>query len=107
MTTARLFLTLLALAGAGAAAAADRRQNVLVIDLETRTQTVLRELGEKSPVWLYGLAWSPDGKRIAYVEFSYEDEKRIYRVFVAGSDGKDAKEVFKAEGNRVVGFDWR
>jgi hypothetical protein len=87
--------------------------NVVVIDLATKKQTIVKELGE-GPEWsLCGLAWSPDGKKIAYAE-----TKRLprqaggltqnpFRVMVADSDGKNAKEIYNAVGGWLVGFDWK
>jgi len=81
--------------------------NLFVVDLATKKKTVLKEYGEKPSEHLYGLAWSPDGKRIAFVEMRYENEKYVYRVFVADPDGKNPREIYKAEGNYLVGFGWR
>lgn len=87
--------------------------NLLVIDLATKKQTVVKEYGE-DPEWrMAGFAWSPDGKRIAYAEW-----KRIQpapgarsqnpvRVMVADADGQNAKEVYTANGSWLMGFDWK
>ena len=88
--------------------------DVVVIDLATKKQTVVKELGEK-PEWsLCGLAWSPDGKKIAYVETKRAPQpvgagapQDPFRVTVADPDGKNAKEIYTAVGGWLVGFDWK
>jgi RNA polymerase sigma factor (sigma-70 family) len=84
--------------------------NLLVIDLKTKKQTVVKEVGHK-PEWrVCGYAWSPDGERVAYVEYqpprppAREDQ---FRVTVADADGRNAKEILAAKGACLVGFDWR
>lgn len=88
--------------------------NLLVIDLATKKQTVAKEWGEK-PEWrVRGYAWSPDATKIAYVETKPLPEhpggptaKTSFRLLVADADGKNEKEVYKAEGLWLTGFDWR
>ncbi len=88
--------------------------NLLVIDLTTKKQTVVKEYGEK-PEWrVGGYAWSPDGKQIAYVETKSLPQqsgapraKDSFRVMVADPDGKNEKEIYKAGGSWLMGFDWR
>jgi RNA polymerase sigma factor (sigma-70 family) len=89
-----------------------RFNNLLVIDLATKKQTVVKEYGEK-PEWrIGGFAWSPDGKRIAYVEAQNivppqrERDTRL-RVMVADPDGKNEKQIYTAEGTWLLGFDWK
>ncbi|MBP3957158.1 sigma-70 family RNA polymerase sigma factor [Gemmata sp. G18] len=88
--------------------------NVVVIDLATKKQTVVKELGE-NPEWaVCGLAWSPDGRKIAYVETKRlprppgaRADQNPYRVMIADPDGKNAKEIHTAQGSWLVGFDWK
>ena len=88
--------------------------NLLVIDLTTKKSTVLKELGE-DPEWsLGGFAWSPDGMKIAYVEYKRlprppgaQTDKNPFRVIVCDTDGKNAKEIYTAEGSWLIGFDWK
>jgi RNA polymerase sigma factor (sigma-70 family) len=87
--------------------------DLVVIDLATKKKAVLKELGE-NPEWrVCGLAWSPDGKRVAYVEYKPVSSppgrplEEPYRVTVADADGKNAKEIHAANGAWLVGFDWR
>ncbi|MEO2089738.1 MAG: hypothetical protein ABGY75_09605, partial [Gemmataceae bacterium] len=87
--------------------------NLLVIDLATKKQTVLKELGKESVWGIGGGAWSPDGKRIAYVECKtmpelwQELKKMSLRVMVADADGTNEKKIYEAEGSWLVGFDWK
>lgn len=91
-----------------------RFDNLLVIDLATKKQTVVKELGEK-PEWrIGGFAWSPDGSKIAYVEVQQlpqpavtPDRDSRFRVMVADPDGKNAKQIYAAEGSWLMGFDWK
>jgi RNA polymerase sigma factor (sigma-70 family) len=83
--------------------------HVVVIDLATNQQMVVKELGEK-PEWkVVGLAWSPDGRMIAYVETKRPPRPpgRNYRVVVADPDGKNSKVIHTVEGDKFVGFDWK
>lgn len=86
---------------------------LLVIDLATGKKTVVKDHGEEPEWHLHGIAWSPDGKKVAYVE-----EKRLpnvpgrpilnpHRVTVCDPDGRNAKEVYTALGDWLLGFDWR
>ncbi len=49
--------------------------------------------------------WSPDGKRMAYLQKAPGNE---YKVIVSDTDGKNAREVYKAKakGNRAFVM-WR
>lgn len=88
--------------------------NLLVLDLATKKQAVVKEYGE-TPEWrVGGFAWSPDGKKIAYVETKRLprppgalSEKVLFRVMVADADGKNEKEVYAATGSWLIGFDWK
>lgn len=88
--------------------------DVVVIDLATKKRTVVKELGE-GPEWdVQGLAWSPDGRKIAYAEAhrlprpaGVAGPQCSYRVIVADPDGKNAKEVYATQGNWLVGFGWK
>ncbi len=84
-----------------------------VIDLATKTRTVVKDSGEK-PEWrICGLAWSPDGKKVAYVEQKFlppppgQPTRNPHRVTVCDPDGKNAKEVYTAHGDWLLGFDWK
>jgi dipeptidyl aminopeptidase/acylaminoacyl peptidase len=91
-----------------------KSNNVVVIDLATRKQTVVKELGEE-PEWrVAGLAWAPNGKKIAYVETKRvprppgaQTDRNPFRVVLADPDGKNAKEIITAEGSWLLGFDWK
>lgn len=91
-----------------------KQNNLVVVDLATKKQKVVKELGE-NPEWrLSGFAWSPDGKRIAYVETKQvprppgqRTDSNPFRVMVADTDGKNAKQVYTATGHFLIGFDWR
>jgi Tol biopolymer transport system component len=80
--------------------------NLLVIDLTTKKQTAVEEYGGQ-PEWrVGGYAWSPDGKQIACVETQSRPQqsgapraKDSFRVMVADPDGKNEKEVHKADGS--------
>ena len=88
--------------------------DLLVVDVATKKRTVLKEYGEE-PAWrLAGIAWSPDGKRIAYAEYQPlprrpggVQEEDPFRVMVADADGGNEKEVYTATGSWLVGFDWK
>lgn len=84
--------------------------NLLVIDVATKKQVVVKEYGE-NPEWrVGGFAWSPDGKKIAYVESQRLPGGRAadpFRVMVADADGKNEKEVYTATGRWLIGFDWK
>jgi hypothetical protein len=83
--------------------------HVVVIDVATKQQTVVKELGE-NPEWrVRGLACSPNGRKIAYVETERDPRltNRTFRVTVADPDGKNAKVIHTLEGKNFVGFDWR
>ncbi len=85
--------------------------NLLVIDLATKKQTVVKEYGE-NPEWrIGGFAWSPDGKKIAYVESmrlpAVARAADPFRVMIADADGKNEKEVYTATGSWLIGFDWK
>lgn len=87
---------------------------LLVIDLATGKKTVVKDHGEKPEWHVHGYAWSPDGKKVAFIE-----EKRLpspprgqailnpHRVTICDPDGKNAKEVYTAHGDWLLGFDWR
>lgn len=88
--------------------------HVVVIDLATKKQAVVRDLSKEAEWRLAGLAWSPDGQKIAYLETKNvprppraRRDSNPFRVTVADPDGKDGKEIYKAEGSWLVGFDWR
>jgi len=90
-----------------------KQNNLVVVDLATKKQTVVKEMVE-DPEWrLGGFAWSPDGKKIAYVENMQAPKvpgkwaDHPFRVMVADPDGKNAKEIYSAKGHWLVGFDWR
>lgn len=88
--------------------------NLLLIDLATKKQTVVRECGE-TPEWrVRGYAWWPNGTKIAYVKTKTLPQqpggpsaKPSFRVLVADSEGKNEKEVHKVELSYRMGFDWR
>ncbi len=86
---------------------------LLVVDLATKKQTVVKDSGEK-PEWrICGYAWSPDGKKVAYIEESRlptppgQPTRNPHRVTVCDPDGTNAKEVYTAHGDWLLGFDWR
>jgi dipeptidyl aminopeptidase/acylaminoacyl peptidase len=86
-----------------------RFNHVVVIDLATKQQMVVKEF-EENPEWrVRGLAWSPNGRKIAYVETEGDLRlsSRTFRVTVADPDGKHAKVIRTLEGKQFVGFDWR
>ena len=61
------------------------------------------------------LAWSPDGKRLAYLHQSAkplderDPDRRVdsARVVVIDADGKNSKEIYKVDASWLMGFDWK
>ncbi len=57
------------------------------------------------------MAWSPDGKRLAYVHQTASPKKNSYssRVVVIDADGTNPKEIYKADDASwvLMGFDWK
>jgi RNA polymerase sigma factor (sigma-70 family) len=86
-------------------------RHLLVVDLKTKKQTVVKDLGENGDWGLSGFAWSPDGKRVAYVESNHKvplpQGRRPFRVMVADADGKNESEVYNRVGGWLIGFDWK
>jgi RNA polymerase sigma factor (sigma-70 family) len=99
-------------------------QRVYVIDVQTKKREALADFPENGRA--HGVAWSPDGKKIAYTwtplneevlkkdSIGPEDAKQDTEGFliVADADGKNAKTVATDKGMFVLGMvlgaiDWR
>jgi Tol biopolymer transport system component len=82
----------------------------LVIDTTTRATSRLMPIPDSRDIW--GIVWSPDGSRIAYVcrdtiPGEADQTPFEFKVFVADARGGNAKEVYKMKGDRVRTFTWK
>jgi hypothetical protein len=99
-------------------------QRVYLIDVATKKREPLADFPENGRAW--GVAWSPDGKKIAYTwtpldeevlkkdSIGPEDSLKEVEGFliVADADGKNAKTIANDKGKFVLGMvlgaiDWR
>jgi Tol biopolymer transport system component len=83
---------------------------VAFLSAKGRIETVLLASGKRSVVvegplssGVGGLAWSPDGKELAYLVPSEDGSSSLYVVKADGSDRKRISEP----GESVNSFDWR
>jgi Tol biopolymer transport system component len=87
-----------------------RRWDLLAIDMATKRQTPVAYIGNVSIYPQPPVAWSPDGKRIAYVQIERvrvgPDDKWDYQLTVCNADGTDAKMILRTK-DQITSVDWR
>lgn len=108
-----------AVPGDGWLADREKGREHLVVDVRTGKSGAIAGIPDEAS--LYGLAWSPDGKRLGYVWYARLPPPKpgvarnpgpgeptfTYHVVVCDPDGGNAKEVYSVEGSRFLAFDWR
>lgn len=95
----------------------------LILDVATKQTRPLRDIPKEG--YLNGLAWSPDGTRVAYLWYDPQTALAAavpvpagapggvirpdyeYKVFVADADGANPKEVHKTKGIGSKFFMWK
>ena len=73
--------------------------------MKTKETKKLKDSERDGP--LMGLAWSPDGTRVAHAHRTVLKGIPEFKVFVANADEGNATEVYKSKWAQVRAFIWK